>query len=345
MPTMKLHFGPDPIDSLLPRETYSNKDEIAPFKLDASFKENGINFVAIDLETATSDRDSICEIGLCIVNNGQVVDTKSWLVQPPGNEYDDFNIFIHGIKPEDTENSPSFPDVWGEVSPYLCGQIVVAHNTSFDMYALRDSFIYEDVPFPDFVHFCTCRISKKVFPNLYCYTLDEVCRELSIKLENHHRAGCDAEACARIFLECIKASGVDSFLELQKKYTFKCGRFADDYFRPQLSCAYSQPLKIEDIKGDPDKIDEGSYFYGKVVCFTGKCMYATRKELLQMIADIGGIPADSVTAKTNILVVGQQDYRVVGESGMSSKQKRAIALKDKGQDIEIMSEQDFLNFI
>ena len=64
-----------------------------------------------------------------------------------------------------------------------------------------------------------------------------------------------------------------------------------------------------------------------------------------MVADIGGYPANSVTSQTNILVVGQQDYRVVGDSGMSSKQKKAMALKDKGQDIEIMSEAEFLSMI
>ena len=42
-----------------------------------------------------------------------------------------------------------------------------------------------------------------------------------------------------------------------------------------------------------------------------------------------------------ILVVGQQDYRVVGDFGMSNKQKKALKLLEKGQDIEILSEIDF----
>ena len=44
-----------------------------------------------------------------------------------------------------------------------------------------------------------------------------------------------------------------------------------------------------------------------------------------------------------ILVVGQQDYRVVGDSGMSNKQKKALKLLEKGQDIEILSEIEFLS--
>lgn len=44
-----------------------------------------------------------------------------------------------------------------------------------------------------------------------------------------------------------------------------------------------------------------------------------------------------------ILVVGQQDYRVVGDFGMSNKQKKALKLLEKGQDIEILSEIEFLS--
>ena len=63
------------------------------------------------------------------------------------------------------------------------------------------------------------------------------------------------------------------------------------------------------------------------------------------MSEVGGIPTDSVTAKTDVLVVGQQDYRVVGDSGMSGKQKKALQLLEKGKDIEILSETEFLSRI
>lgn len=44
-----------------------------------------------------------------------------------------------------------------------------------------------------------------------------------------------------------------------------------------------------------------------------------------------------------ILVVGQQDYRVVGDFGMSNKQKKALKLLEKGQGIERLSEIEFLS--
>mgnify|MGYP002271330952 CR=1 FL=1 len=38
-----------------------------------------LDFVAIDLETATSHRNSICEIGIAIVKNSKIIESKSWL--------------------------------------------------------------------------------------------------------------------------------------------------------------------------------------------------------------------------------------------------------------------------
>lgn len=333
-------------ENLIP--VFKKTDDIKDFKLDDNFEESGINFVAIDLETATFSRNSICEIGIAVVEKGEIVLSKSWLVRPPENNYFDFNIRIHGIKPEDTEECPEFKEVWKEVKPFVNGKVLVAHNTSFDMYVLKDSFLSQDLEMPEMAFFCSYRLVKKVVRNCYSYTLNYVCDALEIEMERYHRAESDAVACAKVFIECLKRIEAKSFVDLQDILDLRCGRFSKNYFRPQRvnkHYDYKKGIDVSSIEGDPDKIDEDSYFYNKVVCFTGKCMYAIRKDLLQMIADIGGIPADSVTAKTDILVVGQQDYRVVGESGMSSKQKKAISLKDKGQDIEILSEAEFLSMI
>lgn len=50
------------------------------------------NFVALDLETATSVRSSICQIGITEVIDGKAQPSKSWLVKPKGNIYDAYNI-------------------------------------------------------------------------------------------------------------------------------------------------------------------------------------------------------------------------------------------------------------
>lgn len=306
-----------------------------------------LDFVALDLETATWSKSSICEIGIAIVKDSKVVETKSWLVKPYKNWYDSFNISIHGITPEMTKNCPSFKEVWREVGLYLEDQIVVAHNTAFDMYALKYAFEENGMSFPSFRHFCSYRVARYCFKDTYSYSLPIVCEAMGIPFDSHHRAGADAEACAKVFIKSLELSGAENLEELQSKYEFKCGRFEDGLFEGQRSVKKyaSSGKSIKEYIGDPLKVDQDSYFYQKSVCFTGSCKWASRDKLLQTIADIGGFPQKGVNKSTQILVVGQQDYRIVGEDGMSSKQEKAMALKDAGQDIEIMSEEQFLSML
>ena len=61
------------------------------------------------------------------------------------------------------------------------------------------------------------------------------------------------------------------------------------------------------------------------------------------IANVGGMPLDSVTKQTNFLVFGQQDARRLkpGEK-QSSKLAKTQRLREEGQDIEILAENDWL---
>lgn len=309
---------------------------------------DNLNFTAIDFETATFDRSSICEIGIAVVHDSSIVEKKSWLVKPKYNYYDRFHIDIYGITPEMTKNSQNFKTVWKEVLPYLDGSVVVSHNTAFDMYTLKDALDEAKLEYPNFDYFCSMRVARYIIDS-YSYSLDALCDKLAIQLENHHRAGDDAAACANIFIAACKLSGTNSLAEIQEKYEFKHGCFSkDDHsHKPQLSTkkSGSANLKVGDIVGDPEKAAPSNYIYGKSVCLTGTMSFGERKSILQTIADVGGIPMNSVTKKTDILVVGTQDYKRVGDSGMSSKQKKAMEMRDKGADIEIMSEKDFLNIV
>ena len=58
---------------------------------------DGQNFIAIDFETATGKRASICEIGICVVRNGEIAETRSWLVRPEENLYSYWNMQCHGF--------------------------------------------------------------------------------------------------------------------------------------------------------------------------------------------------------------------------------------------------------
>lgn len=173
----------------------------------------GLNFIAIDFETATARRDSICEAGICVVRDGKVAETRSWLVQPEGNAFSYWNIQVHGIHPEDTAQAPAFPEVWDEITGYLNDTpVLVAHNAAFDISCIRKSLERYGLPKPQADYYCTLRAARRIY-DFRCNTLDYLCSQFDIPEGTHHRAGDDAEMCARLFLREIRDAG---WLELQE---------------------------------------------------------------------------------------------------------------------------------
>ena len=163
-----------------------------------------LNFIAIDFETATGKRDSICEVGICLVRHGEVTETRSWLVQPEDNRYSYWNMQCHGITPHDTATAPSFPEVWGEVAATYLTDIrtLVAHNAPFDRSCLEQSVEHYQLALPELQWECTLKQARQTYP-FGCHTLAFLCQQLSIPEGQHHRAGDDAEMCARLYLRIL----------------------------------------------------------------------------------------------------------------------------------------------
>lgn len=147
-------------------------------------------YTAIDFETAQWNPTSICQIGLVQMRHGEILHSINQLIRPPGNQYFYKNIEVHGIQPEDTENAPTFDEVWPEVLPYIQNQVVVAHNSSFDFTCLAKTLDYYGVEQPVFDGHCTKRIFRR--------GLAYLCKKYKIEL-NHHDALSDAHACGVLF--------------------------------------------------------------------------------------------------------------------------------------------------
>lgn len=166
-----------------------------------------INFIAIDFETATGKRASICEAGICVVWEGKVIETKSWLTRPENNQYSYWNIRVHGIRPEHTENAPDFPTIWKEIEKYIADcPVLVAHNAAFDMGCIRHSLELYGMDKPQIAYYCTLRAARRIY-DFDCNSLGYLCDQLRIPQGTHHRAGNDAEMCARLFLREMEDAG------------------------------------------------------------------------------------------------------------------------------------------
>ena len=164
-------------------------------------KNTDLNFIAIDFETATYQRTSICETGICVVRNGEVAETKSWLVRPPDNYYYYKNIMLHGIRPADTEDAPDFANVWEEIEKSYLDEFdtFVAHNVPFDRSCLMSSAKLYNIHLPELKWACSLQTARRIY-SFGCYSLGSLCERLGIPEGTHHRAGDDAEMCARLYL-------------------------------------------------------------------------------------------------------------------------------------------------
>lgn len=190
-----------------------------------------MDFVAIDFETATSLWTSICSIGICVVRNNKIVETKGMLFKPVPFEFNDYNIAIHGITPQMVWNKPTFCSCWKDIKPYLEGQTVVAHNASFDVGALKKTLVAAGIPLPEFEYICTVKLSQKAYPDLPSHKLNALGEALKIKF-SHHTAWDDAYACAEVLLHIIKDFGVNSIEEIQDKFDIGIGKMYQGYVEP-----------------------------------------------------------------------------------------------------------------
>jgi DNA polymerase III subunit epsilon len=183
---------------------------------------NIMNFVAIDFETATSKRSSVCSIGLAIVQGGLIVDTAYWLVKPKELRFDPFNTYIHGITEKDVINEPEFCELWPKIKPHLENKTVIAHNASFDISVLKSILDEYEIPYPTINYSCSCIISKKHWPDLACHKLDFISEYLGIEFK-HHNALEDAMACAKIIIQVCNDRKSASFESLIKNLGMTMG--------------------------------------------------------------------------------------------------------------------------
>jgi DNA polymerase III subunit epsilon len=162
-----------------------------------------MTFTAIDFETAHASFP--CEIGLTRVQDGQIIESKSWLIKPACYPYmNPWNQKVHGISSHDVSAAHTFEELWSELKPWMEDTIMVAHNAAFDMRVLRAALAYYDLAIPRVDYFCTVSVSRKVWKHLPSHSLGTVSQFHNLQF-NHHRAGDDAAVCAMIALKAFEA--------------------------------------------------------------------------------------------------------------------------------------------
>ncbi len=360
----------------------------------------GFDFVALDVETANQNWGSICQIGLVRIVDGEEVARESWLCRPPAgmDEFDPFNVGIHGITAEAVAGSPEVGELIGQLREFVGELPLVAHNAQFDATALRTACVAAGREVPELMFACSLAQARATKLEVVNHRLPTLAEFFGVALDNHHDAAADAAACAGIMVGLARrAAHEGSLMSFVHDAGFALGSIDADRVTPvlrdrsgatralqasrvaatgdtaaavnavveprgsnqdgpgdapatrgrgrgvessggnQRGPAPWQAVATPDTVPDPNPdADPDSPLYGENVTLTGDFEPHDKGELWSRIAELGGQVGKNVTKKTTILVAGEW-------ATMTSKEKRARELRDKGQDIKIWQAAQLLD--
>lgn len=315
-------------------------------------------YSVIDIETTGLDShyDSIIEIAALKIKDNKIVSQYSSLVRPDffydlyddelddwdndylvnasGDKYyyiDSFITKLTGITNEMIASAPDTSSVLSEFKSFIENDILIGHNVNFDINFLYDTILkLENREFKnDFID--TLRISRRFHPNLIHHRLSDMTNYYKIKFENSHRALSDCLATYNLYIKLN-----DTLIEQFGSY---------DNFSDKVRKSSNGAIDISTITAERNDFDKSHPLYKKNCCFTGKLEKMKRKDAMQIVINYGGILNNSVTKKTNYLILGNNDYNPLVKGGKSRKQQKAEQLKLSGQDIEVITENVFYDMI
>jgi DNA polymerase III epsilon subunit-like protein len=172
--------------------------------------------VGFDTETTGTDENArIVEIGIVLWEDGAVVCSFPWLLNPGDVNMDDPDVRrafeVNHIDPASLKDKPTFAEVFPEVRHALeQADTRCAHNAAFDQRMLRQEFkravaegklpadALKLAPEQKLVTLCTLGLDLLLNPRAYRRNLATVGERWGVSGWEKHRAVGDAEAAVRI---------------------------------------------------------------------------------------------------------------------------------------------------
>ncbi|PKK38332.1 hypothetical protein BWI96_00655 [Siphonobacter sp. SORGH_AS_0500] len=302
-----------------------------------------LDFVAIDFENANNARSSACSLGITIVKDGKIQETKYWLIKPYPFEMGFFQQRVHKIELATLENELTFDELWSEIRPYLENQTILAHNASYDLNLLRGLVDHYGLTIGNLQYACTVDMAKVTWPNEPKHSLGYLAYYNQIKFV-HHRADDDARVCAMLALrmaELHQAEDLDDLIYKTKISKRNLdGSFARLTPRPRRKAKSATVIPNLYQIPSPDH-----HLFGKLVVFTGDLETFSREEAQHLVIQKGGVAAKNISPQTHYVVVGKQNALLVGEDLKSTKMRRAEEFINRGFPLVVLTEEEFLTLI
>ncbi|HEY7534622.1 MAG TPA: exonuclease domain-containing protein [Thermodesulfobacteriota bacterium] len=159
-----------------------------------------VTFAFLDFETTGLDPywgDRVCEIAIHRTRNWKVLDKLETLINP-GRSIPPQAQSVHGISNDMVKNAPFFREVARDVINSLKGNVIVAHNASFDLGFLRAELTNIKLPPPETEVIDTLSIARNHF-NFPSNGLGKIARQLGISVTGEHRAFGDVRITMEVF--------------------------------------------------------------------------------------------------------------------------------------------------
>ncbi|KRM72677.1 helicase C-terminal domain-containing protein [Lacticaseibacillus brantae] len=163
-------------------------------------------YAVIDLETtgtSVKDGDRIIQIGCALVQNGQVIQTLSQLINP--DRHVPFTIQkLTGITPKTLLTAPYFEEIGPTLAAMLEDTVIVAHNVNFD-YPFLSAELERIGHAPlNNLAIDTVELAQVLLPTMGSFRLSDLTSHLNIEHDNPHQADSDAISTAKLFLKLTK---------------------------------------------------------------------------------------------------------------------------------------------
>lgn len=303
-----------------------------------------MNFVGIDFETANEKRNSPCSIGIVVVKSGKIIEKVHHLIKPKEMRFMPINIGIHGIRPRMVQDELEFDKVWEKIKHYFKGNLVIAHNASFDISVLRKTLELYNIEMPSFQYICTMKLSRNFYCNLDNARLNTINNFLGYEFK-HHDALEDAIACGNILLNICEELSSKAINEISKLVGVTLGSVDKNGHKPSSTRGRVLRKSNRQSSKQNEKAVENlnfTAFENEVVVFTGGLSSMTRDEAMKLVRKLSGIVGSSVTKKTTCVITNTKGIEDLDIEEMSNKLKKIIDLKKRGHGINILNEEAFL---
>ncbi len=199
------------VDKALERQSAQGliADNVSPPALQTTF-------TVIDFETTGSVADWPVEpwqIGMVEVGGGRLTGRRfdSLLRVAPDRPFNPHAPGRHGRLRHELSEAPSLPELWPQLTPWLLGRPLVAHNIGTERGLLqRVAPLHRPGPWVD-----TLRLARHCYPLLASAALEDLTAELGLRPalraalpgREPHDALYDAAACALLLLHFLALPG------------------------------------------------------------------------------------------------------------------------------------------